>query len=329
MDQLRWGILGTARIALQQVIPAMQAGRACRVEAIASRDLARAEESARWRGIPRTYGSYEALLAAPDIDAVYIPLPNHLHVPWAIKALEANKHVLCEKPIGLNADEARELQTLAEQHPELRLMEAFMYRFHPQWQRTQEIVASGGVGDLQTVHAFFAYHNVDPDNIRNKPEMGGGALMDIGCYCLSLARYLYRGEPQRVLGHVQRDPEFGIDSLTSGLLEFAAGTATFTCGTQLAPYQRVQVVGNQGRIELEIPFNAPPDRPCRLWHQTRGDTKEVWLEPANQYTLQAEAFSLAVLKDKPVPTPLDDAVANMAAIDAILRSGAEGTWVEL
>lgn len=204
-----------------------------------------------------------------------------------------------------------------------------MYRFHPQWQRTQEIVATGGVGTLQTVHSFFAYHNVDPDNIRNKPEMGGGALMDIGCYCLSLARFLYHSEPQRVLGHVQQDPRFGIDHLTSGLLEFAAGTATFTCGTQLAPYQRVQVVGDEGRIELEIPFNAPADRPCRLWYQAGGETKEVWLELANQYTLQGDAFSLAVLEDKPVPTPLDDAVGNMAAIDAILRSGEEGTWVDL
>lgn len=329
MEKIRWGVLSTAKIALQHVIPAMQAGRYCHVEAIASRDLARAEEAARWRGIPRAYGSYEALLAAADVDAVYIPLPNHLHVPWAIKALEAGKHVLCEKPIGLDAGEARELQAAAQQHPELRVMEAFMYRFHPQWQRTAEIVASGGVGELKTVHAFFAYYNVDPDNIRNKPELGGGALMDIGCYCLSLARFLYRSEPQRVLGHMQRDPEFGIDHLTSGLLTFASGTSTFTCGTQLAPYQRVQVVGDQGRIELEIPFNAPADRPCRLWHQVGGESKEVWLELANQYTLQGDAFAHAILEDKPVPTPLQDAVGNMAVIDAVVRSAQEGDWVAL
>jgi predicted dehydrogenase len=268
-------------------------------------------------------------LAAPDVDAVYIPLPNHLHVPWAIKALEAGKHVLCEKPIGLDAGEARELQAVAEEHPELRVMEAFMYRFHPQWQRTMEIVATGGVGRLHTVQSFFAYHNVDPDNIRNKPELGGGALMDIGCYCLSLARFLYGTEPQRVLGHMQRDPDFGTDRLTSGLLEFAEGTATFTCGTQLAYYQRVQVVGDEGRIELEIPFNAPVDRPCRIWHQAGGESREVWLEPANQYSLQGDAFALAVLEDRPVPTPLEDAVGNMAAIDAIVRSAKEGAWVRL
>jgi predicted dehydrogenase len=329
MEKLRWGVLGSAKIALENVIPAMQASRHCRVEAIASRDLARAEEAARWRGIPRAYGSYEALLAAPDVDAVYIPLPNHLHVPWAMKALEAGKHVLCEKPVGLDAGEARKLHAAAGQHPELRAMEAFMYRFHPQWQRAVEIVASGGVGSLQTIQSFFSYYNIDPENIRNKAAMGGGALMDIGCYCLSLARFLYGAEPRRVLGHVQRDPEFGTDHLTSGLLEFEAGTATFTCGTQLAPYQRVQIVGDRGRVAIEIPFNAPADRPCRLWHQAEGETREELLGPANQYTLMADAFALAVLEDGPVPTPLDDAVANMAAIDAVLRSAEEGGWVEL
>lgn len=332
MEKLRWGVLGTAKIALENVVPAMQQGRYCRVEAIASRDLVKAEEAARWRGIPRAYGSYEALLAAPDVDAVYIPLPNHLHVPWAIEALEAGKHVLCEKPIGLDAGQARELQAVAGQHPELRVMEAFMYRFHPQWQRTLEIVTAGGVGRLQTIQAFFSYHNVDPDNIRNKPGMGGGALMDIGCYCISLARFVYGAEPRRALGHMQRDPGFGIDHLTSGVLEFEAGTATFTCGTQLAPYQRVQVVGDEGRIELEIPFNAPADRPCRLWHQTMaagGATREEPTGPANQYTLQGDAFALAVLEDRPAPTPLEDAVGNMAAIDAVVRSGVEGGWVEV
>ena len=329
MDKLRWGVMGAANIAMQHVVPAMQAGQHGRVEAIASRNLAKAEEAARWRGIPRAYGSYEALLAADDVDAVYIPLPNHLHVPWAIKALEAGKHVLCEKPVGLNAGEARALQAAAQRHPELKAMEAFMYRFHPQWQRTIEIVATGGVGTVHTIQSFFAYHNVDPENIRNKPQMGGGALMDIGCYCISLARFLYRAEPRRVVSHVQRDAEFGTDHLASAVLEFEAGTSTFTVGTQLAPFQRVQVVGDAGRVAIEIPFNAPADVPCRLWHQAEGETREELLGPANQYTLMADAFALAVLEDKPVPTPLDDAVGNMAVIDAVFRSGEEGGWVEV
>jgi len=329
VDKLRWGVMGAAKIAMQHVVPAMQAGQHGRVEAIASRNLAKAEEAARWRGIPRAYGSYEALLAADDVDAVYIPLPNHLHVPWAIKALEAGKHVLCEKPLGLDADEARALQAAAGQHPELRAMEAFMYRFHPQWQRAVEIVATGDVGTVHTIQSFFSYHNVDPGNIRNQAKMGGGALMDIGCYCISLARFLYRAEPRRVVSHVQRDAEFGTDHLASAVLEFEAGTSTFTVGTQLAPFQRVQVVGDAGRVAIEIPFNAPADVPCRLWHQAEGETREELLGPANQYTLMADAFALAVLEDKPVPTPLDDAVGNMAVIDAVFRSGEEGGWVEV
>ncbi|MFN2225285.1 MAG: Gfo/Idh/MocA family oxidoreductase, partial [Anaerolineae bacterium] len=192
-----------------------------------------------------------------------------------------------------------------------------------------EIVATGGVGTVHTIQSFFSYHNVDPGNIRNQAKMGGGALMDIGCYCISLARLLYRAEPRRALGHVQRDPDFGIDHLTSAVLEFEAGTATFTVGTQLAPFQRVQVVGDEGRVAIEIPFNAPADRPCRLWHQAGDETREELLGPANQYTLMADAFALAVLEDRPVPTPLDDAVGNMAAIDAVFRSGDEGDWVEV
>jgi predicted dehydrogenase len=329
MDTIRWGVMGTAKIAMEHVVPAMQQGQYGRVEAIASRDQVKAEEAARWRGIPRAYGSYEALLAADDVDAVYIPLPNHLHVPWALKALEAGKHVLCEKPVGLDAGEARELQAAAQAHPELKAMEAFMYRFHPQWQRALEIVAMGGVGTVHTIQSFFSYRNVDPGNIRNKPKMGGGALMDIGCYCISLARLLYHAEPRRVVAHVQRDPEFGIDHLTSAVLEFEAGTSTFTVATQLAPFQRVQVLGDAGRVAIEIPFNAPEDVPCTLWHQAEGEIREELLGPANQYTLMADSFALAVLEDKPVPTPLADAVGNMAVIDAVFRSGEEGGWVEV
>jgi predicted dehydrogenase len=284
---------------------------------------------ARKLAIPWAYGSYDELLESPEIDAVYIPLPNHLHVPWSLKALEAGKHVLCEKPIGLNADEARELRAAAEEAGQgLKVMEAFMYRFHPQWQRAREIILAGGVGDLRTIQSFFSYHNIDPDNIRNRPEVGGGALMDIGCYCISLARFLFNAEPERVLGTMERDPLFETDRITSGILDFGAGTSTFTCGTQLAPFQRVNILGTYGRVEIEVPFNAPPDRPCRLWHQQGGDVETIVVGPADQYTRQADLFSVAVLQDLPVPTPLDDAVGNMAAIDAVVRSASEGGWVE-
>jgi predicted dehydrogenase len=329
MEKLRWGVLSTAKIGVEKVIPAMQAGAHSQVVGIASRDLGRAEAAARWLGISRAYGSYEALLASPDIDAVYVPLPNHLHVSWSIRALEAGKHVLCEKPIGLSAADARELQAAARAHPELKVMEAFMYRFHPQWQRARQIVAEGGVGELRTIQSFFAYYNVDPDNIRNQADVGGGALMDIGCYCISLARFLFNAEPARVMGIVERDLTFGTDRLTSGILDFGAGTSTFTCATQLAPFQRVNIVGTTGRVEIEIPFNAPADCGCRMWHQHDGEIDEIELEPANQYTIQGDLFSLAVLENRPLPTPLDDAVANMAAIEAIVASAEQGAWIEL
>lgn len=324
--QVRWGVLSTANIGMRQVIPAMQLGEHCDVVAIASRSLEKAQAAARQLSIPRAYGSYEQLLADPDIDAVYLPLPNHLHVPWSVKALQAGKHVLCEKPIGLTAREARELLNAARQQPHLKVMEAFMYRHHPQWQRARQMVAEGEIGDLRTIQAFFSYYKTDPDNIRNMAEIGGGGLMDIGCYAISLARFLFSAEPRRVLGLMEYDPQLKVDRLTSGILEFGSGTCTFTCATQLAPYQRVHILGTEGRIEIEIPFNPPADRPCKMWRQRGTETKEIVLDACNQYTIQGELFSLAVLNHTDVPTPLEDAVANMQVIEAIVRSAKSGAW---
>jgi predicted dehydrogenase len=322
-----WGVLSTANIGVRKVIPAMQAGQYCDMAAIASRDLGRAQAVARELGIPKAYGSYEELLADPEIEAVYIPLPNHLHVPWSIRALEAGKHVLCEKPIGLTSAEAQELLDAARQHPHLKVMEAFMYRHHPQWQRTRKLVREGAIGDLRTIQAFFSYYNVNPDNIRNQAEIGGGGLMDIGCYCISLSRFLFEAEPQRVMGIVEYDPELKIDRLASAILDFGVGTSAWTCSTQLAPYQRVNVFGTEGRVEIEIPFNAPSDRPCKLWHQRGTRIEEIVLDIVDQYTIQGDLFSRAVLDDKPVPTPLGDAVANMKVIEAVVCSSEMWAWV--
>jgi predicted dehydrogenase len=327
MSKINWGILSTAKIGIQKVIPAMQSGKHCSVTAIASRNAEKARAVAKQLGIPKAYGAYEALLEDADVDAVYIPLPNHLHVPWSIKALAAGKHVLCEKPIGLSAHEAQQLLDAAKKHPRLKIMEAFMYRHHPQWQRTRQLVADGRIGELRTVQSFFSYRNLDPKNIRNIADIGGGGLMDIGCYCISLARFLFDAEPRRVLGLVEFDSAFGTDRLASGILEFERGTSTFTCGTQLAPYQRVNVFGTEGRIEIEIPFNAPPDRPCKLWHQSGGEIKEIVLDTCDQYTIQGDLFARAVLEDGPVPTPLEDALANMRVIEAVKLSARRGTWV--
>ena len=327
MRKVRWGVLSTAQIGLKEVIPAMQLGEHCDIRAIASRKLDKARSAARQLGIPKAYGSYEELLAAPDIDAVYIPLPNHLHVPWSIKAMNAGKHVLCEKPIGLNAAQAEELLAAAKKHPQLKVMEAFMYRHHPQWQRARQLVIEGRIGKLRMVQSFFSYYNADSGNIRNTAEVGGGGLMDIGCYCISLSRFIFGGEPQRVCGVMEYDPRFKTDRLTSGILDFGDGTATFTCSTQLSPYQRVNIYGTEGRVEIEIPFNAPPDRPCRMWLQRGADIEEIALEICNQYTIQGDLFSQAVLHDIEVPTPLEDAVANMRVIEALIRSAKGGIWV--
>jgi predicted dehydrogenase len=294
---------------------------------IASRDADRARMVAVELGMPKSYGSYEELLADSEIEAVYIPLPNHLHVPWSIRALEAGKHVLCEKPIGLSASEAEELLAVSTRHPHLKVMEAFMYRHHPQWGRARQLAREGAIGDLKTVHAFFSYYNDDPTNIRNRPGTGGGGLMDIGCYCISVARFLFDAEPLRVTGVLELDPEFEVDRMASAMMDFGTGTAIWTCATQLAAHQRVQILGSEGRIEVEIPFNPPSDRACRIWHQRGSQLEEILFDPANHYGIQGDLFSLAVLNDTAVPTPLGDAVANMQSIDAVRRSARLGHWV--
>lgn len=329
MKKIRWGVMSTARIGTETVIPAMQLGKYSRVTAIASRQLEKAQAQARKLGIKKAYGSYEELLADPDIDAVYIPLPNHLHVPWTIRALNAGKHVLCEKPIGLNAAEAQKLLDAARKFPHQKVMEAFMYRHHPQWQWAKQKVSEGKIGELRTIQTFFSYYNADPENIRNKADIGGGGLMDIGCYCISLSRFIFGAEPWRVCGIIEEDPNMKVDRLTSGILEFSRGTSTFTCATQLVPYQRVNIFGTKGRIEIEIPFNAPSDRPCKVWYGDGNRIEEVVLEVCDQYTIQGDMFSRAVLEDREVPVPLEDAVANMQVVEALIHSARSSSWVNL
>jgi predicted dehydrogenase len=326
MSRVRWGVLSTAKIGIEKVIPAMQAGEFTRIDAIASRDLEKASEAARQLGIPKAYGSYEELLSDPDIDAIYNPLPNHLHVPWSVKALEAGKHVLCEKPIGLSSAEGDFLLQAARSRPQLKVMEAFMYRHHPQWQRARHLIAEGKIGEKQTIQSFFSYYNTDPHNIRNQPEIGGGGLMDIGCYSISLSRFIFDREPERVFGLVEYDPQLKTDRLASGILDFGGCTSTFTCSMQLAPYQRVNIFGTNGRVEIEIPFNAPADRPCRMWLQCESEIEELVLDICNQYTIQGDLFSRAILEGTAAPTPLEDAVANMKVIEALLKSSRTGTW---
>lgn len=328
---VRWGVLGAANIAVRKVIPAMQASARTPVVAIASRDRAKAETAARELGIARAYGSYEELLADSEVDAIYNPLPNHLHVPWTIRAAEAGKHVLCEKPIALSADEARQLLAV-RQRTGVHIGEAFMVRSHPQWLAVREMVREGRIGTLRVVAGHFAYFKRDPNDVRSVPEWGGGGLMDVGCYPITMSRWLFGEEPESVVGSIDRDPELGIDRIASGLLRFpGGGQATFTCAMQLVHYQRMQLHGTSGRIELQIPFNAPNDRPCRIFvddGSELGDSSARAIEfPAvDQYTLQAESFSAAIRGSAAVPVPLEDAIGNMAVIDAIFRSASSGRW---
>ncbi len=327
VERVRWGVLGVARIATTKVIPAMQQGSLTQVDAIASRSLARAREAAAALGIPRAHGSYEALLADPEIDAIYIPLPNHLHVPWTVRAAEAGKHVLCEKPIALTADEAGQLLDVRERTGVL-IEEAFMVRTHPQWLQALAIVRSGRIGPVRSVVGHFSYFNDAPENVRNVREYGGGALLDIGCYLVNTARMMFQDEPRRVCALIDEDPVFGVDRLSSMLLDFPGGHAIGTCATQMAAGQGVTIAGTTGRIEIEIPFNAPVDRPSRMFVEVRTDagvTREaIEIDMCDQYTIQGDLFSHAVRHGLSVPYPLEDSIKNLRVIDALFASARTG-----
>jgi predicted dehydrogenase len=329
MKKVVWGVLGTAKIGTQKVIPAMQRSGWCEVRAIASRSPTSARQAADALRIPIAYGSYQDLLADPEIEAVYNPLPNHLHVPMTLRAAEAGKHVLCEKPLALGAEEAGRLRAVAGK---VRIMEAFMVRFHPQWLRARELVRQGRLGTLRAVQAFFAYFNDDPNNIRNQAEIGGGALYDIGCYAIVAGRYLFEAEAQRGIALVDRDPGLGTDRTTSALVDFGEGRhLCFTVSTQCVPYQRVQICGTKARVEIQIPFNAPQGAATRIFVDDGSslDGASIATEtlPAcDQYTLQGEAFSRAIRGEIDLPYGVEDAVSNMRLIDALFRSERSGRW---
>jgi len=328
--KVKWGILGAANIAVHKVVPGMQVGEWSEVVAIASRDFNKAERAAEALGIPKAYGSYEALLADQQVEAIYNPLPNHLHVSWSIKAADAGKHVLCEKPLSLTVAEAKTLLAARDRNG-VQIGEAFMVRTHPQWLRTRGLIKSSRIGELRAITGVFSYFNRDRANVRNIAEYGGGGIMDIGCYPITTSRFIYDEEPSRVIGLIERDPEFGTDRLASAMMEFPSGHATFICSTQLVPYQRMQFLGTKGRIEIEIPFNAPPDRETRIYIDDGRDvfgsgiTSESF-PIVDQYTVQGDAFSRAICGEAAVPCSLENAIANMAVIEAIFRSAESGRW---
>jgi predicted dehydrogenase len=334
-----WGVLGASHFALMATIPAMQQAPLVELKALASRSLDKAKQAAASVKVPRAYGSYEELIADPEIEAIYNPLPNNLHVPWSIKAARAGKHVLCEKPVAMTASEAEELAKVQRETGKL-VAEAFMVRYHPQWELVAELVQSGRIGEVRAVQTAFSYTNTDLGNIRNQKDVGGGALYDIGGYAINTARLVFGKEPQRVASVCARDPKSGCDSLTSALLDFGSGQASFVVGTQHVPYQRVHVFGTKGHLEVEIPFNAPNDRPCKVYvddgfvggsdftvKESSDDRREVLKAPvANHYTRQAQAFSEAIRSGKPIKNDMQSAVANMRVVDAIFRAADSQRW---
>src|SRR5450759_888225 len=328
--KVRWGILGAARIASEKIIPAIAAGSTGVVVAIASRSLDKARAAAARFAIPRAFGSYEELLADPEIDAIYNPLPNHLHVPWTVRALGAGKHVLCAKPIAVDAGQASQLVGARERSGRL-VMEAVMVRTHPRWLGAREMVRGGRIGELRSMAGFFSYFNDSPDNVRHQPGMGGGGLLDIGFYPITMSRFIFEAEPLRVMGLLEIDARFGVDRLASAILEFPRGHAIFTCSTQLAPHQALDILGTRGRIGIEIPWSMPHDRPSRLLvdddsHPGQQGPDEVWFPACDQWGVQCDRFCEAIISGGPAPVPIEDAVANMRVIDAIFRSAKSGRW---
>ncbi len=329
MPKLRWGVLSSAKIGRTKVIPAIQTSLLGEVVAIASRTQESADQVAQELGIKRAYASYEALLADPNIDAIYNPLPNHLHVPWSIKAIEAGKHVLCEKPLGLNAADVEKLMNVAQQHPHLHVMEAFMYRFHPQWQTAKKLVRDGSIGQVRSIHSHFAYNNRDLDNIRNNADWGGGALMDIGCYCISLSRFIYDEEPLRVLGQITPYAGYDVDCFVSGIMEFADGNATFTATTKSEAEQYVQIHGELGSILIPLPFNPIGDTITHIVLQREGTREEIVQIPSDHYRNMADVFAQSIFAKESAPTPLSDALANIKIIAAIFASAKNSLWIAI
>ncbi|MEP6831502.1 MAG: Gfo/Idh/MocA family oxidoreductase [Rhizomicrobium sp.] len=331
MEPVRWGVISTAKIGIEKVIPGLQKGSAARVIAIASANEIRARDAAARLGIETVHRSYEALLADPSIEAVYNPLPNHLHVPWSIRAMEAGKHVLCEKPIALSAAEAVQL-VQAEARTGKRVAEAFMVRYHPQWRRAKALASDGTIGDAQLIRVVFAYWNVDPQDICNKMETGGGGLYDIGCYAIAAARFLFGAEPTRAIATIDRDPQFKVDRLASGLIDFADGRQlVFSSATQIAARQSVEILGSKGRILIPVPFNVDPATPTEIVIDDArdlygGGARTERFAPCDQYTLQGDAVSVAIRSGAPFDYPVADAVANMRILDLLMLSETSGRW---
>jgi len=328
MEKLRIGILGTSNHYLKRIVLPLRDTKHCASYVIGSRNIEKAGVMAKAFDIPMWYGSYDEVLENSDVDLVFIPLPNHKHKEWVNKALDAGKPVLCEKPLGMDAQEAIQMVEKA-QEADLPLMEGFMYRFHPMWQHTRDIVSTNQIGHIQYIHTSFSYNNTSPTNIRNIPEYGGGALMDIGCYAISVPRFILGQEPKRIISLIQEHPKFGTDMHTSAVLDFGGPRATFSVSTGSQPFQRVDIVGTSGSIIVHIPFNTFVDVPSRITVTDGIGTRDVEFPASNAYGLMFDAFAAAVKENKPIPLSGQDAINNMKVVDAVRESAKKGKWVSV
>ena len=337
-NTIRWGVLGAAAIATGRTMPAMLEAPSATLLALASRDLAKAQAVAQTLGIPRVYASYEALLADPQVDAVYVPLPNQLHFEWALRCLQAGKHVLCEKPLCLSADQVSQL-CAARDRTQRHIEEGFGFRNHPQWAKLDELLASDAIGPVRAVHATLAKQFLDPLDVRNNPATGGGALYDLGSYAISACNLIFKRQPARVVAALERDPTFGIDRLSSAILDYGNAHALLTVATQSGPcnwgtHQQLSVLGANGWLRLTFPYAHGRPSACQI---ELGDSSSVGsfptqtfhFEPANQYTLQIERFSRLLLGHEAPSWPIEDALHTLRVIEALFVSAHSASWQSL
>lgn len=328
MKKLNIGILGISNHFIKRIILPLSNSRNCIPYAIASREPAKARETASEFHISVAHKNYQSLLDDANIDAVYIPLPNHLHAEWVVKALHAGKPVLCEKPLAMDLQQTEMLTEVSEKTG-VPLMEAFMYRFHPSWIHTRNMIRTNQLGKINYIHTAFSYNNPSPVNIRNIAAYGGGALMDIGCYAISAPRFLLGQEPVRVVSHTTLHPEFGTDMHTSGLLDFGETRASFHVSTLSEPFQKVDIIGTAGSVTIPVPFNTYVDTPSSIVVNSGMGMREIVFPVCDPYQLMFEAFADALLSGTPVPLPLSDAVNNMRVIDAVRESIQTNAFISL
>lgn len=319
-EKINWGILGAAAIAKDQLMPAIKQSTNSNLMALASREIEKAKIIAEANNIPKCYGSYDELLNDPQIDAVYIPLPNHLHMEYTIKAIQKGKHVLVEKPICLKSNDVEEIIKVMNDFPQVKVMEAFMYKLHPQWIKVKELITDGAIGKLKFIQSSFSFFDDNPKSIVNTKEYGGGSLYDIGCYPVSVSRFLFDDQPKLICANMEIDPNLGIEVTTNCILEFENGRSQFFSSIRMKDNQNVKIFGTEGIIELVLPFNPLPNKQAEII-LIKNETKEIIkVDSCNQYEIEVSLFSKSIIENTEPPVSIYDSLNNMLVIDKIFES---------